>query len=176
MNHQKKIRIQVVCSGNICRSPLAHRVIEKLAAERSLAGRLEVESSGTGAWHVGDDADPRMRKTAAQHGLTLHHRARKTSQRDLVDADILLAMGPDHVRELTSLARRSGIDLDGKLYLLRQFDPDLGATAGTRLEIDRVPEVPDPYYGGDGGFEEVYAIVVRSARVFLDQIGAGALP
>ena len=85
-------------------------------------------------------------------------------------------MGPDHVRELTSLARRSGIDLDGKLYLLRQFDPDLGATAGTRLEIDRVPEVPDPYYGGDGGFEEVYAIVVRSARVFLDQIGAGALP
>ena len=175
-DREKKIRIQVVCTGNICRSPLAHRVIERFAAERAIDRPLEVESSGTGAWHIGEEVDPRMRKTAARHGLKLRHRAQRTSTRDLVEADIVLAMSPEHVRELRSLSRRTEVDIDRKLYLLRQFDPDLGADAEHRVDHDRAPEVPDPYYGGDDGFERVYTMVERSVDVLLDQIATGRLP
>lgn len=151
-------------------------MIEKLAAERGFDGTISVESSGTGAWHVGDDADPRMRRTAERHGLSLHHRARRTSQTDLEEADILLAMSPEHLRELKTLARRAGLEIEHKLYLFRQFDPDLGAEAEEILDIDRASEVPDPYYGGDDGFERVYRIVERSATVLLDRIEKGLLP
>lgn len=151
-------------------------MIEKLAAERGIDHLISVESSGTGAWHVGDDADPRMRRTAARHGLDLHHRARRTAQHDLEEADILLAMSLGHLNELRSMARRARIDISGKLYLFRQFDPELGADRSTRIETGRAPEVPDPYYGGDEGFERVYAMVERSAAVLLDQIEEGILP
>lgn len=151
-------------------------MIEKLAVERGIDHLISVESSGTGAWHVGDDADPRMRRTAARHGLDLHHRARRTDQHDLEEADILLAMSPGHLNELRSMARRAGIDISRKLYLFRQFDPDLGAETDRLVDTGRAPEVPDPYYGGDEGFERVYRMVERSAAVLLDRIEAGRLP
>ena len=151
-------------------------MIEKLAVERGIDHLISVESSGTGAWHVGDDADPRMRRTAARHGLDLHHRARRTDRHDLEEADILLAMSPGHLNELRSMARRAGIDISGKLYLFRQFDPDLGADTSRLVDTGRAPEVPDPYYGGDEGFERVYRMVERGAAVQLDRIEAGHLP
>lgn len=151
-------------------------MIEKLATERGLDHLISVESSGTGAWHVGDDADPRMRRTAARHGLELHHRAQRTEQRDLEEADILLSMSPGHLSELQAMARRAGIDIADKLYLFRQFDPELGADSNTLVDTERAPEVPDPYYGGNDGFERVYRMVERSAAVLLNQIEEGHLP
>jgi protein-tyrosine phosphatase len=159
-----------VCSGNICRSPLAHRMLEHQARERGLDHLIEVESSGTGAWHVGEDADPRMRRTAARHGLTLHHPARAFRTGDLTDRDIIFAMDRGHYREIRALARG---DLPG-LYLFRQFDPDY-ADDGIG-PVENAPDVPDPYYGGDNGFEKVYRMVERTCRRILDEIEKGALP
>jgi protein-tyrosine phosphatase len=167
---RRPLRIEVVCTGNICRSPLAHRLIEKRAAERGIARSISVESSGTGAWHVGEDADSRMRRTAARHGLDLHHRSRQMGRDDLESADIVLAMSPGHVRELRALARRGDTEIDGKLLLLRQFDPAIGGDAANPIDRARAPEVPDPYYDGDDGFERVFEIVNRSVDLFLDYI------
>ncbi len=151
-------------------------MIEKIASERGMDGSISVESSGTGAWHVGENADGRMRRTARRHGLDLHHLARRVTTQDLAESDLLIAMSPGHLRDLRSLASRARIEVDHKLYLLRQFDPELGAHEGEYLDASRVPEVPDPYYGGDQGFEDVYAIVERSATLLLDHIAAGGLP
>src|SRR6056297_2089726 len=97
------MNIMFVCSGNICRSPLAHRMLEQQARERGMATHMTVESSGTGAWHVGQDADPRMRKTAAAHGLILHHPAQMIERSDLVDYDVLFAMDRGHYRQIRAM-------------------------------------------------------------------------
>lgn len=169
-----KKRLMFVCSGNICRSPLAHRMLEHQAAERGLDTVIRVESSGTGAWHVGQDADSRMRKTAARHGLVFHHPAQMIESRDLREQDILFAMDRGHYREITAMGRhRLNGDLKAKLYMFRQFDPEVAG--GEVVPLDRAPDVPDPYYGGIDGFEEVYAIVERTSKRILDAIEAGEL-
>ncbi|MDA3950443.1 MAG: low molecular weight phosphotyrosine protein phosphatase [Spirochaeta sp.] len=164
-----------VCSGNICRSPLAHRMLEHQAKQRGMAEHLTVESSGTGAWHVGQDADPRMRKTAAAHGLTFHHPARMIERSDLVDYDVLFAMDRGHYRQIRAMGRHNFDDeLASRVYVFRQFDP-LVAGDGVVTPED-APDVPDPYYGGKDGFEEVYRIVERTCSRILDEITAGNLP
>ncbi len=141
---------------------------------------IEVESSGTGAWHVGEDADPRMRRTAAKHGLTLHHPAQAFRKGDLSDSDIIFAMDRGHYREIRALAKRalptvsSDRNILSRLYLFRQFDPEY-ADDGT-APLEGAPDVPDPYYGGDHGFEKVYQMVERTCRRILDEIERGALP
>ena len=151
-----------VCSGNICRSPLAHRVLEHHAACREMASTIKVESAGIGAWHVGEDADPRMRETAARHGVPLTHAVRRLHDRDIRDYDLLFAMDRGHYRAIDR--RSAGRDLDGVLHLFRDFDPERSA-----------PDVPDPYYGGHDGFELVYRIVDRTSTAILDEIAAGTL-
>ena len=167
-----------VCSGNICRSPLAHRVLEAQAAERGL--NVSVESSGTGSWHVGEEVDSRMRATAARHGLTLRHAARRLSRGDVERYDLIFAMGGNHYRDIVSLGRRGASDdVVRRAYLFRQFDPASSPRGGaTALPIppEAALDVPDPYYGGDEGFEEVYRIVERTCTVILDSIAAGSLP
>lgn len=167
------IDIMFVCTGNICRSPLAHRVFEKELAERGLQQAVSVESSGTGGWHVGEDADSRMRRTAARHGLTLHHPAQRLSRRDVQDTHLLFAMAESHYREIRSMLRDPA-DLEGRLYLFRQFDPALGTSLP--VTVDRAPDVPDPYYGGPDGFEDVYTMVERTCRAIVDEMQAGRLP
>ena len=172
------LTIMFVCSGNICRSPLAHRVLETQAAERGLA--VSVESSGTGSWHVGEEVDSRMRATAARRGLTVSHRARQLSRSDVERYDLLFAMGGNHYRDIVSLGRRGGADdIAQRLYLFRQFDP--GATRRNGSTLLPIPpeaalDVPDPYYGGADGFEEVYRIVERTCGTILDAIADGSLP
>ncbi len=173
----KPLKIMFVCSGNICRSPLAHRVLEHLAAERGIA--VSVESSGTGSWHVGEEVDSRMRATAARRGLTLSHRARRLSASDLERYDLLFAMDGSHYRDIVSLGRRGASDdISRRLYLFRQFDPASAGGDTARLPIPREAalNVPDPYYGGDDGFEEVYRIVERTCGVILDAVEGGSLP
>lgn len=162
------MRIMFVCTGNICRSPLAHRMLEKQARERGLADRITVESTGTDHWHVGEEVDSRMRRTAAAHGLKLSHRARQIGAEDLRDSDLVLAMSAGHLRALHSLQRRAG-GLNGTaVRLFREFDPQVSGS-------QRVPDVPDPYYGGESGFEEVYRIVERTCSALLDALERGEL-
>lgn len=165
-----------VCSGNICRSPIAHRLLEARARERGIGEDLLVESSGTGSWHVGEDIDVRMRRTAARHGLEIHHRARELTRRDLAEYDLLFAMAHSHLRELNAVAGRmtDGAAIRDRLRLFRQYDPAAGGEIP--IPAERAPDTPDPYYDGLERFEEVYEIVERTCGRILDEIQAGRLP
>src|SRR5690348_12604713 len=130
-------RVTFVCTGNICRSPMAEHVLRRHALEAGLD--VEVDSSGTGGWHVGDAADERTVRTLRRNGYTSEHAAWKF-QRGWFDAyDLVVALDRGHARELSALARD---DRDrAKIRLLRSFDPAAGTGAGQ--------DVPDPYYEDD---------------------------
>ena len=136
------VRICFVCLGNICRSPTAEGVMAKLLAEGGLADRVTIDSAGTGAWHAGELADPRTRSAASKRGIELTHRARQFTRHDLDQFDLVIAMDRENLRHLTLLTERRA---QPEVRLLRSFDP--AAPAGA--------EVPDPYSGGEEGFEKV---------------------
>ncbi len=158
-----KTRILFVCLGNIIRSPLAEGLFRHLAAERGVADKYEVDSAGLGAWHVGEPPDPRMRKTAAKHGVHYTHTARQFRRDDFRNFDLILVMDYDNYAGL--LAMMPEPEEKAKIHYLREFDPQGGPEA----------EVPDPYYGGMDGFEQVYQIVERSVRGLLDALESGKL-
>ncbi len=158
-----KRRICFVCLGNIVRSPLAENLFLHQAEQAGVSDRFEVDSAGTGAWHVGESPDPRMRRVAASHGLNYTGRARQFRAEDLENFDLIIAMDRENLSDLQRLARSQ--DAAQKIRLLREFDPFGSPQAG----------VPDPYYGGIDGFEEVYQIVDRSTQKLLDAILAGEL-
>ena len=146
-----------VCLGNICRSPLAEGVFRHLVRERGLEDAYRIDSAGTGAYHVGEGPDRRSVEVARRNGIPLDGRARQVEPEDLDGWDLVVAMDRSNLRELESMARRSGGG--ARLSLLRDFDPEPGDG-----------EVPDPYYGGPGGFDDVYAMVRRSCEALLDAL------
>lgn len=152
------MRILTVCLGNICRSPTAQAAILEAAAAADLD--VEVESAGTGDWHIGELPDERMRVAAAATGLDLDSRGRQVEAADLSSFDLVLAMDHDNLRVLESLADG---DSSTRIELFRAWDP----------EADGDLEVPDPYYGGRRGFEEVVEICRRTARALVEDL-AGA--
>ena len=146
-----------VCLGNICRSPTAEGVFQHLVNERSLQPYFEVDSAGTSAYHVGESANNKSQQTANRHGITLHSKARQFESFDLDYFDLVLAMDQEN---LTNIKRMSnGSTEEAKIGMLRDFDPDPGDG-----------EVPDPYYGGIQGFENVFQIVKRSCVALLDRL------
>ncbi len=154
----EEIRVLMVCLGNICRSPMAEGVFRHLLEENGLEDRIRVDSAGTGSWHVGESPDVRSTRTAAAHGIDLTGRSRQIRPEDFRNYDYIVAMDRSNLEELEEL--RNGVGGQGALYLLREFDPQGGPGA----------EVPDPYYGGPGGFEEVFQMVERSSRGLLEHI------
>ncbi len=130
-----------VCLGNICRSPLAEGVFRALVEDEGLAGGFLIDSAGTGAWHVGDPPDPRSVETAARHGIDISgQRARKIQPADFLNFNTIVAMDRSNLADLTAQAGM--------------------ATAHVRMLLQNpARDVPDPYYGGSGGFEEVYRLV-----------------
>jgi protein-tyrosine phosphatase len=150
-----KLKIMFVCMGNICRSPLAHAVFEDIVKKDEAENAFEIESSGTINYHVGELPDARMRETARRHGITMSHRARQFKKADLDDYDMILAMDKENLANIRKLAR-SRDQLD-KIQLFRNFDPQANDEA----------EVPDPYYGGEEGFENVFEIVTRTSQHLL---------
>ncbi len=151
-------RVLFVCLGNICRSPLAEGVFRHLVAERGLEDRIEIDSAGTGGWHVGEGPDPRSLEVAARNGVSLDGQAaRRIEATDLGDFHWIVAMDADNERDLRRLAQD---EADVQIHRLRDFDPE---GAG---------DVPDPYYGGPQGFDTVYAMVERSCRALLDRVEA----
>jgi len=153
-----EIRVLMVCLGNICRSPMAEGVFRHLLEENGLEDRIRVDSAGTGSWHVGESPDIRSTRTAASHGIALTGRSRQIRPEDFRNFDYIVAMDRANLEELEKL--RDGVGGQGAIYLIREFDP----------EGEPGAEVPDPYYGGPGGFEEVFQMVERSSRGLLEHI------
>lgn len=154
------VSVLFVCLGNICRSPTAEAVMRSMADQAGLEDRLEVESAGTGAWHVGHPPDDRARAAAATRGLELAGTARRVEADDLERFDLIVAMDRENLAELRTLA--AGTPDEHKLRLLREYDPDARASG----ELD----VPDPYYGGEDGFDLVLDVVESGCRGLLEQI------
>jgi protein-tyrosine phosphatase len=160
------VHITFVCSGNICRSPSAELVLRERLAGAGLADGVEVSSAGIGPWHVGDPIDPRAAEVLAGHGYPTGHIAEQVGPRHL-KADLLLAMDAGHETALRRLLHReygSGAEADpaARVRLLRSFDPR-AAAAG---ELD----VPDPYYGGDEGFQEMLEMIEAAMPGLLDWV------
>jgi protein-tyrosine phosphatase len=157
------MRVLFVCLGNICRSPTAEGAMRALVREEGLEDSIELDSAGTGGWHVGSPPDPRAVATARARGIALEGSARTVRQNDFDDFDLVLAMDRSNMRELRQLAH--GEQRRAKVRLLREFDP---ASAGAE-DLD----VPDPYYGAAGGFDEVLDLVQAACRGLLEQIRKG---
>lgn len=152
------IRICFVCLGNICRSPTAHGIMEHLVREAGLQGRIEVEGAGTGGYHVGEPPDARAQETARRRGFALPGTAQHFQARDYVRFDYVVAMDRSNHRHLQGLAK--GAEELAKLHMLRAFDPGSPDDA----------EVPDPYYGGPQGFENVFDICEAGCRGLLERV------
>lgn len=150
-------RVLFVCLGNICRSPTAEAVFSRLVRDAGLDGCFEVDSAGTGGWHVGELAHPETRRAAARRGIEITHRARQVRREDFDRFDWIVAMDRQNARDLARLARSD--EQRAKIRLFREFDAGAG-----RDERD----VPDPYH--DGCFEEVLDICERASRGLLEQL------
>lgn len=159
-------RILFVCLGNICRSPTAEGVMRALVAQAGLEHSIELDSAGTGAWHVGSSPDERATTAASARGVALEGSARQVRTTDFKDFDLLIAMDSANLRDLRALAH--GDEERAKVRLLREFDP---ASAGAG-DLD----VPDPYYGAGDGFAKVFDLVHAACEGLLAQVQAGEIP
>ena len=143
------VRLLFVCLGNICRSPTAEAVMRAVVRERALEDVVDVDSAGTGDWHVGAAPDERACAAAARRGVEMTGAARQVTGADFAAFDLLLAMDADNLRALRRIAPPG---TDHKLRLLADVD------------------VPDPYYGGEDGFETVLDLVDDACRRLLDEL------
>ena len=140
---RESLSVTFVCTGNICRSPIAEKVFVRELERAGLADRVRVTSAGIGSWHVGGPADERAAAVLRAHGYPDAHVARQVDA-ELLTADLLVALDDGHRRAL-----RRAVPEPERLRLLRSFDP--AAPPGA--------EVPDPYYGADDGFAEVLGMI-----------------
>ena len=158
------VHVTFVCSGNICRSPMAEKMFAHQIAERGLAEMVRVSSAGTGDWHAGSGADERAVRALGDRGYPTAHHAAQVGD-DHLSADLVVALGRNHLRILSDL----GVD-PARLRLLRSFDPRSGAHA---------PDVEDPYYGGPGDFAETFDVIdaaLPGLHLWVDHRLAGERP
>jgi protein-tyrosine phosphatase len=153
-------RILFVCMGNICRSPTAEGVFRHLVRDEGLEDEVVIDSAGTGGWHVGEPPDPRATEAARRRGIEVAGEGRQFSPADFDDYDLILAMDEENRRDLLALAPDD--EARAKVRLFREFDPASNGSA----DLD----VPDPYFGGEGGFEHVLDLVEAASRGLLDEV------
>ena len=151
-------RIMFVCMGNICRSPLAQAVFEAIVEQNNAGDRYLVDSSGTIAYHVGEESDPRMKAVAHRHGVEINHRAKHLKRHHLDAFDHILCMDTENLIDALRLAKSQ--TQAAKIQRLRDFDPEGPG------------DVPDPYYGGPSGFDTVLEIVTRSSEALFKAMEA----
>lgn len=155
------VRVLFVCLGNICRSPMAEGLFADQVERSGLSDRFVIDSAGTSGHHAGERADGRMRATASGHGIALTTLARQLRTQDFGTFDFILTMDRSVHRDVLQLkATRPGGKAE--VILMRDFDADADTL-----------DVPDPYYGGAAGFEEVYQILLRSTAAFLAHLREG---
>ena len=156
------VRICFVCLGNICRSPTAEGVFKARLAARHPNAKVSIDSAGTAGYHVGSPADERSRDAAARRGYELTSRAAQFKREDFENFSLILAMDNENLSNLRKLCPES---FTGELRLFRDFDSKASPGA----------EVPDPYYGGASGFENVLDICERSADGLIDHLTSSEL-
>ena len=150
-------RVLFVCLGNICRSPTAQAIFEKRIIEHGLEEFFEIDSCGTGSWHIGKMPDSRAIEAAAKRGYSLNHiRARKMQVKDFDDFDYFVAMDRENLKEIEKLCPEK---FCGNVVLFSSF-----------IKNSRLVDVPDPYYGGERGFDEVIDMIELGASDFLKSI------
>ncbi|WP_269603600.1 low molecular weight protein-tyrosine-phosphatase [Prochlorococcus marinus] len=152
-------KILFVCLGNICRSPAAEAVFKQKIKERDLEKLFVVDSAGTGGWHVGNLADPRMRETALSRGIELTSRSRKIEENDLYEFDHILVMDHDNLDAVRLLIKDHKNTVNSKIKLILSYSKN------SQLE-----EVPDPYYGGQNGFDKVIDLLDDAMDGFIDSL------
>lgn len=151
------VKVLFVCMGNICRSPMAHGVFRQLVRDDGLSELIEIDSAGTHGYHVDEPPDRRAIVTAARRGVDIEDlRARRAEPGDFHHFDYILAMDQENYLSLSAICPRG---MESKLSLFMDFAPEL-----------RIREVPDPYYGGPGGFETVFDMVEAAARELLAHV------
>lgn len=149
-------RLLFVCSGNICRSPLAEALFKSLADRAGEGSRFVVDSAGTHGFHEGDQADPRTRRVGRKHGLSVDSIARPVVDADFDRFDLIIAMDRGHRRELVA---RAGSGRSATIRLMREFDSKA-----------QDQDVADPYYGGEDGFETMYSILEPACHGLLESL------
>jgi protein-tyrosine phosphatase len=148
------VKVLFVCMGNICRSPTALGVFQRLVEQTGLSRQIEVDSAGTHAYHIGNAPDPRAQAAALRRGIDLSlQRARRIEAADFKRFDYLLAMDTENLKALRALCPPQYAH---KLGLFMEYAPEL-----------RMQEVPDPYYGGGSGFEQVLDLVEAASEGLL---------
>ena len=155
MVEEDMIPICFVCLGNICRSPTAEGIFIHLVDEAGLQDAFFIDSAGTSGWHEGERADRRSRATAEARGVPLPSRSRRFTSDDFERFEYVIAMDDSNLAALERMAPNA--DAAGRVHMLRAFDPDSPTGAN----------VPDPYYGGDSGFDDVFDICDAGCRGLL---------
>lgn len=151
------VKVLFVCTGNICRSPTAEGVFRSLVEQAGLGGQIEIDSAGTGAWHVNESPDARSQEAALARGIDLGRiRARQVTIGDFDNFDYVVAMDRGNFQRLAGLCP-SGFDK--RLVLFLEFATEIGET-----------DVPDPYYGGERGFELVLDMIEAASQGLLADI------
>lgn len=150
------IKVLFVCLGNICRSPIAHGILEDFARINGYVDKFIVNSAGTSAFHVGSSPDRRSIDISKRHGIILKNKARQFRASDILEYDFILVM--DHLNYNDVLSFAQNKEHRAKILMLRSFDP----------LAHGIFDVPDPYYGSDAEFEEIFAICNRSIQGFIE--------
>jgi protein-tyrosine phosphatase len=153
----RPVRILFVCLGNICRSPLAECVFRDLARRRGVEHRFEVESAGTSGYHAGEPPDRRSVAAARARGVEVAGRSRELAREDLRRFDLVIAMDAENLAAVERLRVETGAGT--RVHRLREWDP--------RADVG---DVPDPYFGGPRGFDDVHDIVERSCAALLEAL------
>ena len=156
-------KLLFVCLGNICRSPAAEGVFLHLLKQRGLSERFVVDSAGTGGWHVGNPADRRMQAAANRRGIDLPSRARQICLDDFSSFDLVLTMDDDNLAAVRGLAQEAGAGATATITPMLHYARNFSET-----------EVPDPYYGGEAGFEHVLDLLEDACANLLEELSPPA--
>jgi protein-tyrosine phosphatase len=149
-----KVKVLFVCLGNICRSPLAEAIFKDRIAKVGLSGRIEADSCGTSNYHIGGMPDPRTIVNARQNGISIDHCGRQLTLEDLAEFDYILAMDNSNLKNIMKI--HGAGQFAHKISLMREYDP-----------LARGAEVPDPYFGGEQGFQDVFEMLDRTMDNFI---------